>query len=393
MTTVEKDSKPLIIDADSHLIEPPDLWTSRVSDKFADACPRVERHPVTKASHWRIGDHWLWPVGHWGHAGYSQYAPTQPREMEEMDPAAYDAKVRLERMDQYGIDQEILYPNIVGFEAPVLRDQLGGEAAIECIKVYNDYSLEWTQADPARLTSIAMLPYWSREASVAEMRRCIEKGHRGVLFANKFERIGLPNFCDEYWDPVYAVAQELKIPVNYHVGFTGELVDYVTPEKIFERRGGGRQARLDRALAHASGGQKHLEAGRIITSGICDRFPELKFVSVESGFGYIPYYLECLDWEWQAGGALTPGELLPSEYFRRQCYGSLWFETTTLPLLELYPDNFMFSTDFPHPTSLSPGPASPAKVPSEHVEKYYGDLKPETRRKVLSGNAQTLYGI
>src|SRR5207248_748306 len=96
-----------------------------------------------------------------------------------------------------------------------------------------------------------------------------------------------------------------------------------------------------------------------------DRFPRLKLVSVESGFGHVPFYLEALDWEWLTFGNTSP--LLPSEYFRRQCYGTFWFERTTLPLLAAYPDNFMFSTDYPHATSLSPGPASPADVPAEHV--------------------------
>ena len=63
--------------------------------------------------------------------------------------------------------------------------------------------------------------------------------------------------------------------------------------------------------------------------------------------------------------------MLPSEYFRRQCYGTFWFERLTLPLLETYPDNFMFETDYPHPTSIGPGPASPKAqtIPSHHIEK------------------------
>jgi len=74
------------------------------------------------------------------------------------------------------------------------------------------------------------------------------------------------------------------------------------------------------------------------TSGLCDRFPELDFVSVESGFGYIPFLLESLDWQWKGLGAHRqyPDRLLPSEYFRRQVYSMFWFEKDALELLRMY---------------------------------------------------------
>ena len=67
----------------------------------------------------------------------------------------------------------------------------------------------------------------------------------------------------------------------------------------------------------------------LITGGVCHRFPNLKFVSVESGVGWIPFALEHLDWQWKNCG--VPQEhpeydLLPSEYFMRQMYGCFWFE-------------------------------------------------------------------
>jgi predicted TIM-barrel fold metal-dependent hydrolase len=131
----------------------------------------------------------------------------------------------------------------------------------------------------------------------------------------------------------------------------------------------------------------------IVTSGLCDRFPRLKFVSVESGFGYITYLLESLDWHWKGYGAHRSSPLLPSEYFRRQCYGTFWFETQTLPLLETYPDNFMFETDYPHPTSMSPGPASPAEVPNQHIAKHFVGVRPEIARKALHDNAARIYHL
>ncbi len=91
------------------------------------------------------------------------------------------------------MDVQILYPNVIGFQAPLIG-QLGREVALLCTKAYNDFALEWSSADPNRLMPVAMLPYWGVEDCVAEMQRCVNRGYRGVLFANKFERIGLPGF-------------------------------------------------------------------------------------------------------------------------------------------------------------------------------------------------------
>ena len=96
-------------------------------------------------------------------------------------------------MDEYGLDVQVLYPNIVGFQAPLLVE-VGPEFALACTEAYNDFALEWSSADPNRLIPIAMLPYWDRDACVRELHRCVGRGYRGVLFANKFQRVGLPVF-------------------------------------------------------------------------------------------------------------------------------------------------------------------------------------------------------
>ena len=86
------------------------------------------------------------------------------------------------------------------------------------------------------------------------------------------------------------------------------------------------------------------------------RFPELKFVSVESGIGWIPFVLEAVDHSYLEGrkDRTSEWELLPSEYFARQVYACYWFETVAPRRLldEIPVDNILFETDFPHPTCL-----------------------------------------
>ena len=102
-------------------------------------------------------------------------------------------------------------------------------------------------------------------------------------------------------------------------------------------------------------------------------------MSVESGIGWIPFALDALDWQWKNCGVHLEHpeyELLPSEYFQRQIYGCFWFEDdTALAALDLLgPDNILYETDFPHPTSMSPGPASAPMRPDDYLEQTFADL-------------------
>jgi predicted TIM-barrel fold metal-dependent hydrolase len=164
--------------------------------------------------------------------------------------------------------------------------------------------------------------------------------------------------------------------------------------------GGSERARLEGQLRQVS---SLILLGNIrcisdlIFGGICHRFPDLKFVSVESGVGWIPGILETFDWQWRNGGVREEHpeyDLLPSEYFRRQIYGCFWFERAGAEFaVEQFPDNVLYETDFPHPTCQHPGPRTPAIRPADYAESALANLSDDVLRKVLHDNAATLYGV
>ncbi len=135
----------------------------------------------------------------------------------------------------------------------------------------------------------------------------------------------------------------------------------------------------------------------LLFGGVCARFPKLDFVSVESGVGWLLFALESFDWQWQNNGVRTEHpeyDLLPSEYFRRQIYGCFWFETDGVSkALEVYPANLLYETDFPHPTSMSPGPQSIAEHPRDYAERVLSGLPEDTIAKVLHDNAARIYQL
>lgn len=236
------------------------------------------------------------------------------------------------------------------------------------------------------------LPFWDLDRTIAEIHRCHEAGHRGVVFSQDPTAFGLPHLTDPHWDRLWAVAQELGQPVNFHIA-SGDtsLLDNA-----------GHPSAGERALYASMGVSFFLSNARtiaaLICGGICHRFPELKFVSVESGIGWIPFALDSLDWQWKnCGVALEHPEydLLPSEYFARQIYGCFWFEDrgAAYALERLGPDNVLYETDFPHPTSMSPGPGSAAQAPNAYLEKHFAGFSDEVLSKVLHANAASLYRL
>lgn len=378
-----------IVDTDTHVIEPADLWTSRVARRFLDAMPRVETDDAD-APRWRVGDRWLTPLARYACAGSPKYPPYKPSRLEEVEPASYDAKARLEWMDTEGIYAAVLYPNIVAFDTHCFWE-MEREASFEAVRAYNDFLVDFASADPKRLIPIAMMPFWDVDATVAEVRRAHECGHRGILWGNKFELVDQPSFIDPHWDPVYRVAEDLGMSVNLHVGFANKTGNT-------DVRGAAWAANYDgrvevAALAPSPMNSNGMAISKFTTSEMALRFPALKIVSVEAGAGYVPYLLDSLDWFWHAYGVYEQAGYKPSEVFARQCYVCYSYETSTLPLFASIADNVMFSTDFPHDQSLFPGPCSPSLGARRHVDAYYGSLAPEVARKALGGNAAAVYGI
>lgn len=380
-----------IIDTDTHLAEPPDLWTKRLSRKYADQAPRVIRDERRNFDRWLIGGRKLTGVGSWATAGWPEYPPSFPPTQEDAFLGAFDAKARLGWMDEHGIYSQVLFPNLLTFYVHAFQGLKDPALMLECVQAYNDYQVEFASEAPDRFVALTSLPFWDVEASAKEIERCYDMGHRGILLMSKPYKLELPSLVDDHWEPVLRTAQELGVSVNFHVGY-----QEFTEDDLKQVVGHG-QTRATYAK-ESSLAMVGLAEGlaEVVTSGVCERYPTLPFVLVESGFGWVPFFAETLDWQWVNSGARSayPDRLMPSEYIRRQVYGSFWYENDTVRSMgEDWADNLMFETDFPHATSLSPGPASSARSPWLVASEAVATMSHEAQRKILFGNAAKLYDI
>jgi uncharacterized protein len=379
-----------IIDTDTHVVEPPDLWTSRVASKWGDLVPHVEWDDTAREEAWYTGDDRLAGAGRAAMAGWNEYPPFHPRRFADTDPVAWDATKRLGLMDEYGIHAQVLYPNVAVFNAKSIVGMKDPELQVACVRAYNDFLVDWSSVAPDRYVPVASLPFWDLAATLAEIERCATIGHKGIIFTQDPSYFGLPMLTDRHWDPMWRSAEEKGLPVNFHIA-SGE-VDL----NGFGHPDNGPHANFAMmGISFFMGNAKTLS--QLICGGICHRFPELDFVSVESGVGWIPFALEGLDWQWKNCG--VPQEhpeydLLPSEYFRRQIYGCFWFEQqVALDAIAQYPDNILFESDYPHPTCQHPGPRTPGQRPRDYAQDVLASLPDDVVRKVLHDNAAAVYRL
>jgi uncharacterized protein len=290
-------------------------------------------------------------------------------------------------MDDMGIWAMVMYPNVGGFGAQQFLKLNDPELMLTCVQVYNDWQTEWASADSRRLLPITSLPFWDVTAAVQEVRRCAAMGHKGILFTGEPQAFGQPLLGDPQWNPLWEVAVELDLPISFHIG-SGNMEAGMLQSKIAAY---GRMAAFT-DLSVEVFLRNGIQLGDLLMSGVLARYPDIKFVSVESGVGWIPFVLEALDYQFMGNRVQEERPeftMLPSEYFARNVYACYWFEQIAPRRLldKVGIDNILFETDFPHPTSLY------GDEVHKRIQSGLSDCDDAVRRKILWGNGQKLYKV
>ena len=377
----------LIVDADTHLTEPWDLWTSRAPAKYRDEVPRVEE--IDGLPTWVFAGKALAPAIA---GGVVRRDGTKVRSVGEIfalrapdgHQGAGNVQPRLQLMDELGIWAHIIYPNTLAFggviecEDPVLRTL--------AITIYNDAMAELQDDSGQRLFPMGLLPWWDLDASMSELDRIKRLGLRGVSTATDPQDQGLPDLGEMMWDPLWAAAADAGLPLSFHIGAAFNAM-------VFYGNSTWPSASDDLKMALGSCMMFLLNArvmGNFIYSGILERHPTLNLVSVESGIGWIPFMLEALDYQLKEMSPSVAAHLsmAPSEYFKRQIYGCFWFEENNIlsSIESLGADHCLFETDFPHPTCLYPNSVDVAL-------RALAGLDDTDKRNVLGQNAVRLYDL
>ena len=367
-----------MISADSHVIEPRNLWVERVDKLFRERAPRVVRDPNRLKGEWFICEG-LEPRP----ASLAFAAGKDPSEYNEFQkatnyddgiPGGWEAAPRLKDMALDGVEAEVIYTTL-GFRLFGLLDE---PFQRELFRVYNNWLAELCSYDPKHLLGLALIPLLDIEAGVQELRRCAKMGLRGALIMCSPPEG--QSYADRTFDPFWAEAQELRMPLSLHLG-----------------TGHGRESRYDADLflrAMTIPHEVQRTFATLLFGGVLERFPHLKFVSAENDIGWVPHFLARADLTFHKLGSLKLGasggatlKMLPSEYFRRQVYATFIDDRVGVRNTDLFGvDNYMWSSDYPH--LMATWPRS-----REAVARNFQGISEEVKGKIVRENAVRLYGI
>jgi predicted TIM-barrel fold metal-dependent hydrolase len=370
----------VLISADSHVVEPGDLWTSRLPVRLRDRAPRAVRDPDNH--HWYVLD-----AG--GVRGVdltlSRTAGMTPAEVDailEADPDAdvgarggSDAVERLRDLWRDDTVADVLYPtaglSILQLDDPELQDA--------CCRAYNDWLVELCSTDLDRLLGLAMIQTVDIDAAVAELERTRAAGLRGAIIWTAPPEGD--SFFDPAYEPLWAAAAALAMPVSLHI-LAGRRANIRTY---------GRDVHGTFYAGFESRQEMHRSVCELIAAGVFERHPDLRIVAAEGGIEYAANLERRLDSSyrgfWHKFSELT---MLPSEYFRRNVY--LTYMTDPLGLNNLRftgADHFMWSSDYPHMAAVWPESRAAIERDAEEV----GGLDADTVHKLTVGNVARLYGI
>jgi predicted TIM-barrel fold metal-dependent hydrolase len=378
-----------VIDADTHLTEAHDLWTSRAPAKYRDRVPRVEQidgRPMWVVDGAELGFAGGGGVidrdGNKGRALEALYEWTQ----DQIHLGAFDPEARLDVMDDSGVWAQVCFPNSIGLGGQGISVVKDPELRLLCVQIYNDAIAQIQEESRQRLLPMPVLPAWDIAASVTEAERVAGLGLRGVNLTSDTQDLGAPDLASLEWDPLWDVCADLHLPVHFHIGASLTTMTYFGTYP-WESQNDDTKLAIGGTLLFIGNARV---VTNIIVSGMLERHPTMQMVSVESGVGWIPFILEALDYEMaeNAPKELDKLSMLPSEYFKRQLFATFWFEKNNVPALiaSVGEDNVLFETDFPHPTCLYPKPL-------ETVADKLSQLTPEVQRKLLGENAAKLYRL
>ena len=369
-----------LVSADSHVAEPPDLWTRRIDRRFADRAPRIVS--LEDGDYFVVGGK-LPETPNNRAAGLGLLATrrkyTEPEgydfgfegRWEDVPESAYQPDRRVAELDAEGIEAELLYPTL-GLNMFAISDR---DYRYACLRAFNDWLAEHCAAAPRRLFGIAMIPTDRIERDVAELERCAELGLRGAMISIG-QKSGV-GYDDERFDELFAAAAALEMPLSLHVA--ASETSFHATGNMFADFSCGFTPTMYTIVA-------------MIFSGLLDRHRKLKVLSVENDASWALAVLERMDDRWQHdrhwawGDALTSGRK-PSQIFRDQVGCTFMRDRTAILNREILGRrNLLWGADFPHFDGAWPGGAAT-------LERQFAGVPPEDQRRIGRSNAIEFYGL
>lgn len=371
-----------IISSDSHIIEPPDLWSTH-PHALADRMPRV----VTEDD----GDWWyvdgkktmsFLGIQTGDRFDRDSHTLRTSGKFAEVRPASYDPARYLTENEQDGIWASVIYPS----QGLVLYAVPDTEVVSAAMRTYNDWVAEFCSHDPRRLKAVAMINVDDVEEAVRELERARGLGLAGGLISVAPPAWG--SYRLPIYDRLWAAAQDLEMPLSLHVGTdradprVGDAAFKLNVKDVPPSRFVNQDYQVRIALSE------------MIYSGVFERFPKLKIGAIEHELSWIPVFLQRLDYNYTDRPPRGPEwrrfddpNVMPSDFFKRNVFVSFQEDPYGLRMRDVYStDVLLWGSDYPHTESTFP-----------RSREILGHILEDVDRReipmIVSGNAARLYGF
>ena len=364
-----------LLSADSHVFEPPDLWTNRVEPRLRNRAPRIV--PEEDGDWWYCDGHKMVSAASGAQAGRRFEEPgklTFADRFENVRRGGYIPKEYIEDMDIDDVDGAVLYPT-AGLFLYAVRDS---EIVTASARTYNDWLAEFCQSYPNRLKGIALLNIDSVQAAVKELERCVKMGLSGALIP-----VYPPedrSYDSPEYEPLWAAAQDLEMPLSLHVATIRPGPGQEISPRTFQAP----------AFLINVDHWVRMSLARIIISGVFDRYPKLRLGSVEHELSWAAHLLERMDYRYtqSAKGDLWyqfKEEMLPSDYFRRNSFLSFQDDALGIRMRDVIGvDTLLWGSDYPHQESTFPRSR-------QIVEEILAGCTEEEKAKIARENTARIY--
>ncbi|MEP6626040.1 MAG: amidohydrolase family protein [Acidimicrobiia bacterium] len=382
-----------IVDADCHILEPPDIWTNWLPERHRDKAPKLVKDA-------QGGDAWLTGVGGDPDPIGLTATPGMPFDefrwfgvtYDEARTGCYNGAARLEDMDVDGVWAEVLFPPQRTL-SHFLGDDDDDDFVLAGVEAYNNFLFEeFCAPDPTRLVGLAQMPSLGIDQAVDGLRKAKARGAKGVLISNWPSGNGSLSRDD---DPFWAAAVDEGIPVSVHINIISRAQRAAGRKAAAQAGNALYDMSSEATRAKAIGGMSHvfsMAAGNItamLFTGVFDRFPDLSVCWIETGVGWLPHFIECLDdryWRNRGWGDL-PIQRPPSYYWYRNNAATFITDRSGIVLRhQVGVDNMMWSSDYPHHGNDWP-------YSRKVIEATMNDIPAEEKAKITGGNARRIWGL
>ncbi len=373
--------KAKFVDVDGHIMEPSNLWMEYLEHEYKDRALRIERDEkgleylsVEGKWSWWLSGGTLGAVGAIGQDVKPFLTPGKVSYEDAVLPGARYPDERVKVMDDEGIDMTFIYPSLgLNWEHECKDPKLAAAYA----RAYNNWVLDFCRPHPDRLIPVAHIPTLDIQEGVKELERTLKLGAKAAMLVSLSptkQPYGTP-----YFDPLWAVAQEAEMPITIHPA-SGSLE---TPAHYYPRP-------EDNTTwwSFVMGGEDvKMNFTSLFNSGTFDRFPRLKVVVLESGIGWLVYWIDRMEEKFDVNGFTTGMKLRPQEYFQRQCWAAMDPDERLVKysIDVLGAEKFLWAFDYPHSDSVV--------NPVGELKENLAPLPEEAQRKVFGENAIELYRL